>query len=176
LNACVLDQWRLATGDSTSAPAPRQATERVSAARASAAELLCEATVDAMRATQRRDSSATQAIARLNDLIRSGLAEFYPGDGHLDYGPDALARLLETFGRRTDALAAVRRRPYDIGWQPFLAASLRLEGRLAAEVGDRGGAIRAYEHHLALRHAPEPWMRASTDSVRAELARLKAGR
>jgi hypothetical protein len=51
-----------------------------------------------------------------------------------------------------------------------------LEGRLAAEVGDRGGAIRAYEHHLALRHAPEPWMRASTDSVRAELARLKAGR
>ena len=176
LNACVLDQWRLATGDSTSAPAPRPSAERVGAARPSAAELLCEATVDAMRATQRRDSSATQAIARLNDLIRSGLAEFYPGDGHLDYGPDALARLLETFGRRTNALAAVRRRPYDIGWQPFLAASLRLEGRLAAEVGDRGGAIRAYEHHLALRHAPEPWMRASTDSVRAELARLKAGR
>ena len=175
LNACVLDQWRLATG-SASAPVPRPPTERVGAARASAAELLCEATVDAMHASQRRDSSATQAIARLNDLIRSGLAEFYPGDGHLDYGPDALARLLEAFGNRTDALAAVRRRPYDIGWQPFLAASLRMEGRLAAEVGDRGGAIRAYEHHLALRHAPEPWTRASTDSVRAELARLKAGR
>ena len=29
------------------------------------------------------------------------------------------------------------------------------------------------EHHLALRYDPEPAIRASTDAVRAELARLK---
>jgi hypothetical protein len=176
LNACVLEQWRLTTGASASAPVSRAPSERVAASRPSTAELLCEATVEAMRASQRRDSSVTPAIARLDDLIRSGLTEFYVGDGHLEYGPDALARVLEASGNRTDALAAVRRRPYDIGWQPFLAASLRTEGRLASAVGDRAGAIRAYEHHLALRHAPEPWMRASTDSVRVELARLRAGR
>jgi len=32
------------------------------------------------------------------------------------------------------------------------------------------------EHHLALRYDPEPAIRASTDSVRAELARLKGVR
>jgi hypothetical protein len=36
--------------------------------------------------------------------------------------------------------------------------------------------VRAYEHHLALRHDPEPPLRASTDSVRIELARLKTAR
>jgi len=142
----------------------------------SAPELVCDATLEAMRAVQRRDSSARDAMDRLENLVRSGVAEFFSGDGHLEYASIALARLRDQAGDRTGALAALRYRPYFVGWQPFLAASLRDEGRLAAEVGDRHGAIRAYEHYVALRHASEPESRAPLDSVRAELARLKSTR
>jgi tetratricopeptide (TPR) repeat protein len=177
LNRCILEQWRLA-GDATSASSPSVAVaENTGTSGASAAEQLCEATIEAIRTSHRADSSVRrQAFRRLDDLLRSGLAEFYPGDGHLEYGPIALARILEASGDRAGALAAVRRRPYFIGWQPFLAASLRAEVRLALEVGDLRGAIRASEHYLALRHDPEPPMRASADSVRAELARARAPR
>jgi serine/threonine protein kinase/tetratricopeptide (TPR) repeat protein len=171
LNTCVRAQWRLAAGEpEPSMPPARTLRDR------SADERLCDATLAAMRAVQRRDPSLRLAMDRLEDLLRSGVAEFYPGDGHLDYASIALARLREQTGDRAGALGALRYRPYFIGWQPFLAASLRDEGRLAAEVGDREGAIRAYEHYLALRHDPEPGTRAPLDSVRAELARLKAAR
>ena len=171
LNTCVRAQWQLAAGKpEPSVPPPRTVRDR------SAAERLCDATLEAMRAVQRRDPSARQPMDRLEDLLRSGVAEFYLGDGHLDYASIALARLREQVGDRAGALAALRYRPYFIGWQPFLAASLRDEGRLAAEAGDRDGAIRAYEHYLTLRHDPEPVARAPLDSVRAELARLKATR
>jgi hypothetical protein len=176
LNRCVLEQWRLsrgglAIGASSSASTGRAGTP------GSAAERLCDATLDAMRASRRGDTSATRsAIRRLDDLLRAGQAEIYLGDGQLEYGPLALARLLETMGDRAGALAALRHRPYFIGWQPFLAASLRAEGRLAAALGDRSGAVLAYEHHLALRYDPEPPLRAAADSVRTELARLNAAR
>ena len=171
LNTCVRAQWQLAAGQpEPSIPPARTVRDR------SAAERLCDATLEAMRAVRRRDPSARQAVDRLEDLIRSGVAEFYPGDGHLDYASIALARLREQSGDRAAALAALRYRPYLIGWQPFLASSLRDEGRIAAEVGDRDGAVRAYEHYLALRHDPEPGTRAPLDSVRAELAKLNATR
>ena len=171
LNTCVRGQWQLAAGEQEpSIPPARTVRDR------SPAEHLCRVTLEAMRATRRRDPAAPQAVDRLEQLLRSGVAEFYPGDGQLDYASIALARLREQAGDRAGALAALRYRHYFIGWQPFLATSLRDEGRLAAELGDREGAIRAYEHHLALRYDPEPAIRASTDSARAELARLKAAR
>ena len=175
LDRCVRGQWRLASGDTLRDSAPTAPGEP-DASGGSPAERLCEATLDAMRAVGRRDPSAPRAIARVDELLRSGLAELYLGDGVFDHASIALARLLEATGDRAGALAAVRRRPYFIGWQPFLASSLRYEGRLAASVGDRDGAVRAYEHHLALRHDPEPALRASTDSVRTELARLNPAR
>jgi serine/threonine-protein kinase len=172
LNRCVLLQWRLGTRP------PDDSVEIVGALAgergASLAEQLCEATVDAFRSARRSDRSASLTIARLDSMLRSGMTEFYMGDGHTDYAHLALARALEMRGDRSGALVAIRRRPYFIGWQPYLAASLRHEGRLAAALGDRAGAIRAFEHHLALRHTPEAALRASTDSVRNELASLKA--
>jgi hypothetical protein len=172
LNRCVLLQWKLGMQprpDSVTVVAPPSGVRGPSMA-----EQLCEATVDALRSAGRTDPSARLTIARLDSMLRSGMTEFYPGDGHTDYAHLALARALEMRGDRSGALAAIRRRPYFIGWQPYLASSLRHEGRLAAALGDRAGAIRAFEHHLALRHDPEPALRASTDSVRAELATLKA--
>jgi tetratricopeptide (TPR) repeat protein len=171
LNTCVRAQWQLTAGEpEPNIPPARTVRDR------SAAERLCGVTLEAMRATRRRDPSAPQSIDRLEQLLRSGMAAFYLGDGHLDYASIALARLRKQAGERSGALTALRYRHYFIGWQPFLATSLREEGQLATELGDREGAIRAYEHHLALRYDPEPAIRTSTDSVRAELARLKATR
>jgi hypothetical protein len=183
LNACVLAQWRLSPRGAAGAPLSEAAIERAPPARADTSDAqtavrlrLCDATVGAMRASQRGDASATRAFARLEETYRVGPVELFLGDGHLTHPPIALARLLEASGDHAGALAAIRRRPYFIGWQPFLAASLREEGRLATLAGDRAGAVRAYEHYLALRYDPEPALRPAADSVRAELVRLRAPR
>jgi hypothetical protein len=135
---------------------------------------VCEAVVAAMHAHRWTGGSAGEAVTRLDSVLRTGPVDFYYGDGAVDHAPIALARLLEASGDRAGALAALRRRPYFIGWQPFLAASLREEGRLAAALGDVRGAVRAYEHYLALRSNPEPALVGASDSVRAELVRLRA--
>jgi hypothetical protein len=53
-----------------------------------------------------------------------------------------------------------------------LAESYRLEGKLAAKLGERDAAIAAYRNYLKLRHDPEPSMVPQRDSVRAELAAI----
>lgn len=61
----------------------------------------------------------------------------------------------------------------------FMSTFLHEEGRLSALTGDTVGAIRAYQHYLALRRDPEPALRPEVDRVRAELAALlseRAGR
>ena len=87
----------------------------------------------------------------------------------------ASASLKVDLGRPAAALTTVRRRYH--WWSaeeshPMLPASLRLEGRLAAELGDTAGAVRAYQHYLALRYDPDPQLQPEADEVRAELARL----
>ena len=54
----------------------------------------------------------------------------------------------------------------------YLSTFLREEGRLAALTGDTAGAIRAYQHYLALRPDPEPAVKPEVDRVRGELAHL----
>ncbi len=83
-----------------------------------------------------------------------------------------LATAYERAGQFADALQAVRRGQWRLPTM-FLAAYLGMEGRLAERVGDHAGAIRAYEHYLALRADPEPGLRPGRDSVRAELARIQ---
>ena len=83
-----------------------------------------------------------------------------------------LATAYEHAGQYADALQAVRRGQWRLPTM-FLAAYLGMEGRLAERVGDHAGAIRAYEHYLALRSDPEPGLRPGRDSVRAELARIE---
>jgi tetratricopeptide (TPR) repeat protein len=86
-----------------------------------------------------------------------------------------IARAYEAAGRDSDALRAVRRGVWRFPPQ-LLSTFLREEGRLAAKVGDRRGAIRAYRHYLALRSDPEPELRPEADRVREELARLERSR
>ena len=83
-----------------------------------------------------------------------------------------VARLRERQGDLRAALAAVRRRPYAYHLSDYLASHLREEGRLAALTGDTAGAVRAYQHYLALQSDPEPALRAGVEGVRAELAKL----
>ena len=84
-----------------------------------------------------------------------------------------LAHLWEAQGDLPRALQAVRRRAAGYGLTPkFMSTFLREEGRLAALVGERGEAIRAYQGYLALRPDPEPSVKPEVDQVRADLADL----
>jgi tetratricopeptide (TPR) repeat protein len=83
-----------------------------------------------------------------------------------------LARAYEESGDRTGALRVVRR---GVWYYPprQVASLLREEGRLANALGDREGAIRAWEHYLALRANPEPVFIPERNRIRAEVDRLK---
>jgi DNA-binding SARP family transcriptional activator/TolB-like protein len=91
------------------------------------------------------------------------------------FGNLALAHAYEDSGDEVAALRVIRR-----GMWLFppraVATHRREEGRLAARLGDRAGAIRAYTHYLALRSDPEPGLRAARDSIRAEVRRLERER
>lgn len=82
-----------------------------------------------------------------------------------------LARAYEESGDDVSALRVIRR---GVWYYPphSLSTFLREEGRLAAKLGDRAGAIRAYDHYLALRSNPEPALIPQRDSIRAEVNRL----
>ena len=82
----------------------------------------------------------------------------------------------EAWKRRGDyrrALKAIRARATFQGQEWTVANDNRLEGWLAAVVGDTVGARWAYRRYLQVRSDPEPRLVPQRDSVRAELARLK---
>jgi hypothetical protein len=153
---------------------------------------VCAALLEAKLSAESRATTAGSALDRLDSLMRSGpggsrngppvaftLSPAYVRSmvgispvGFEDFANLEVARLRERQGDNRAALAAVRRRPYAYHLSDYLAPHLREEGRLAALTGDRLGAVKAYEHYLALRSNPEPAVRPVVDSVRAELARL----
>lgn len=179
--ACVVEQWRAWQGHRATLD---RAIERLDSAgtlqdsaRTVAEARTCAAALRALAAVQAQDANADDVVARFDSVIRSG-AVHRGAYGGLDWELLLLAKLYEMRGDVTRALVATRRRSRD-GTYPsafFLSASLRQEGRLAALAGDREGAIRAYRWYLTLMSDPEPALIPRRDSVRAELARLEAGR
>jgi len=117
--------------------------------------------------TRRPDGAAFRALA--DSMALDGCCALAP------YVNLALARAYEESGDLSDALRVIRR---GVWYYPprLLSTQLREEGRLAARLGDRAGAIRAYEHYLVLRSKPEPPLIAERDRIRAEVNRLKRGR
>jgi hypothetical protein len=85
-----------------------------------------------------------------------------------------VSRLYEAHGNAARALAAVRRRHYFIGGAFYLSSYLLQEGRLAVLTGVRSGAIRAFQHYLALRPDPESSVKPEVERVRLELANMLA--
>jgi len=126
--------------------------------------------VEMLLAAQARSPNANQLLARIDSVTREGCCTV----NIVNWANLVLARAYEMAGRDRDALRAVRRGIWRFPPQ-LLSTFLREEGRLAAKVGERDEAIRAYRHYLVLRSDPEPALRPAVDSVRAELARLEAG-
>jgi hypothetical protein len=129
----------------------------------------CATILEAQVAAQLGSSDTLSALVRLDSLA--------------DAGPDltsplrvattlVLAQLEERRGHLSAALAAVRRRENEYSPR-YLSSQLVEEGRLAAMVGERSAAIRAYQHYLVLRAKPEPSLQPKVDSIRAVLASLQ---
>ncbi len=163
---CNLQWWRLAHGDTRTA---RAAIARLAADTRLVADRGfpsgCDLMLEALLAAAERRPDAGAAFARLDTFLLTGGAP--PG------WVMEVARWREAQGDIRGALRATRRRA---GYQEFWNMSylLREEGRLAALLGDRAGAIKAYSHYLALRYNPEPSVKPEVDRVRAELAQLVA--
>jgi tetratricopeptide (TPR) repeat protein len=129
--------------------------------------VMCAAMLDAVAAVAADRPDADEALARLDSLVQVGFGSPWHV---MAVGTLTAARLHEDRGDREAALAAVRRRVVYAG--TYLATFLREEGRLAALLGERDAAIRAYEHYLTLMSDPEPSVLSDVRQVRGELARL----
>jgi serine/threonine-protein kinase len=79
------------------------------------------------------------------------------------------SRLWEEQGDLPRALAAIRRRIWDLVVNPYYVTYHREEGRLAALNGDRQGAIRAYRRYLTIRANAEPRLQPQLRQVQSEL-------
>ena len=155
---CPVELWRLAHGDTRTA---RRGIRRLAGGKFFG----CGVLLEALLAAAEHRSDAGDAFGRLDSLLSAG--------GGLPGWTMQVARWREAQGNLRGALHATRRRP---AYFPPLNLSycLREEGRLAALVGDRDGAIKAYTHYLALRYNPEPSIKPEVDRVPAELAQLLA--
>jgi serine/threonine protein kinase/tetratricopeptide (TPR) repeat protein len=170
---CLVGQWRLAhgaVGRSTEAieklrqPLP-PGLDPNDSVRATSYAAICADMLEAWRATLTHQPAASRLTLRLDSLVRR------VPPGWRDEDNLVVARLLEAHGNIPGALAAVRRRRFDlVPW--FTSSYLREEGRLAALAGDTAGAIEAYQHYLVLRPDPEPRVRPEVERVREELSRL----
>jgi serine/threonine-protein kinase len=145
---------------------------------------LCGALLEAMRSAALRSPDARSRLLEADSLARTFISAVCCGEPDKLVGTNfwsganlVIARLAEAQGDLSLALRAVRRRgaPFNLGPAFYLASYLREEGRLATLTADTAGAIRAYQHYLALRTQPEAAVRPEVERVRAELAQLLAG-
>jgi serine/threonine-protein kinase len=175
----VLEPWRLAQGDTSTARRTIEELDLLSRGDSSATTtdaLMDVAVIRAMYADATRKPTARAELERLDSLMR---VLDYQGahPGRTQLASLVAARLFERAGDPQRALGAVQRRG-DM-WTNgllYLPAQLREEGRLAARVGKREQAIAAYRHYLALRFDPEPRLRDEAAQVRRELAALERER
>ncbi len=180
---CVIEQWRLWHGEVSTAEQAiarlRNAEPGMASDSLATPSAVCATLLEALLAGAQKRPDGAEALGRLESIMRMGpgfapLSTVAPaGDPVAACGNLVVARLREAQGDLAGALAALRRRPYHWGdGIIYLSSYLREEGRLAALTGDREGAIRAYQHYMALRSDPEPALAAEVDRVRAELAEL----
>jgi DNA-binding SARP family transcriptional activator len=157
LNECVRTLWLLHRSPHD-VPRPPILSEAATFARDDApwavARRLCAVARDALWLHAAGDPARDAAIDRFERLIDVGAIRGLVDDGHSEWAHLALARLHELAGSPAGALAALRRRSVYNGWQPYLAAILRDEARLALAAGDTAGARRALDHYRAFRPSP----------------------
>jgi tetratricopeptide (TPR) repeat protein len=125
--------------------------------------------LSAQLAARRRSPELPGLLAQLDSALVN--ASFIPA--FIFVGDLIASRLYEEQGDLPRALAAIRRRVWDLIPNPYYVTYHREEGRLAALNGDREGAIRAYHRYLALRSGAEPRLQRQVAQVRAELEALE---
>jgi tetratricopeptide (TPR) repeat protein len=155
---CVVEQWKVLHGDTTTVSAALEMLARSTEADV----MVCASVLEALR--------APSAPLKLDSLMRTG-----PYGDFRKYPNLALARLWAARGDTSRALAASRRRWLFLTLTsvPFLSTYLREECRLAAAIGDQEDGPPACRHYLFLRSDPDPALVPQRDSVRSELARLE---
>jgi hypothetical protein len=176
-NLCAMAQWDLARNQADGASEAIRKVHGSIAPRAIAGRpgpfvrsaTLCSATLDALDGSARELPDLEARIERLDSLARTIIFHLGP----VENVNLVLAGLWEARNQPHRALAAVRRRAGGFGLSPaYLSTFFREEGRLAAEVGDTAGAIRAFRLYLDQRRNPEPALEPEIQRVREELARL----
>jgi eukaryotic-like serine/threonine-protein kinase len=195
MDLCVATLFRLSQGEvggAAQAIARLRVSTPADSPESRTSNSVCAVLLEAKLAAASGAAGASAALDRLDSLMRSGpggsrngppvsftLSPAYVRStvgispvGFEDFANLEVAHLRERQGDRRAALAAVRRRPYAYHLTDYIATHLREEGRLAALTGDRPGAIKAYQHYLALRSNPEPALRPAVEAVEAELAKL----
>ncbi|HKW47088.1 MAG TPA: hypothetical protein VJN70_06570, partial [Gemmatimonadaceae bacterium] len=176
---CALEEWRLAHGNTDSwaatvrrlrAIVPTILPDRIGGTNTAVvgAEPVCPVAIEAWAATMLHQPDARRLVDQLDTTMAHG-----PQDVDSPIGNLLVARLRLAQGDTASALHAVQRRQYDLDALIYLGVALREEGRLAAALGDRQTAIRAYTHYLALRSAPEPSLQPEAAGVRAALGALQ---
>jgi len=154
---CAVEMWRLAHAKTRTT---RAAIARLVSSRDPRG---CNALLEALLAAAEHRPEAAAAFDHLDTLVLTGRAR--------PFMAAEVARWREAHGDLQGALRAIRRcAGYSVVLN--LAYCRREEGRLAALVGDRAGAINAYSQYLAMRYNPEPSIKPEVDRVRAELTQL----
>ncbi len=175
-DVCVVEQWRLQRGDTSTARASldkfRELAAQARPEPVSLRQQVCAATIEALLAQAERRPEADAAFDRLDSLLLL-VPDVETGDDPSLVGNFIVADWREDQGDLPGALAAMRR--WHNHWFTgvrYLSTYRREEGRLAQLAGERGEAIRAYRHYLMLRADPEPEWVAEREAVRAQLALL----
>ncbi len=172
---CAVSAWHAAHGDYGFVEAAgRRLRAEADAGRSREDSLLpiqsaalCFALLEATRATALHLPEARARLAQADVAARTYILSASLGANLV------VARAAEAQGDLALAMRALRRRGSGVGQFPFyLSTFLREEGRIAALTGDTAGAVRAYQHYLALRPNPEPAVKPDVDQVRTELGRL----
>ncbi|NIN72431.1 MAG: hypothetical protein GTO46_11050 [Gemmatimonadetes bacterium] len=176
LDLCTVEQWRLWHGEFSSATSSieklRSSSYPADSIWTASGANTCASILEAVYASATGQPDSEILVAQLDSLLQPiPYGAIVPE--RLDRtGTLALVRLLESQGDLEAAYRAVQRREF---FQTrYLANYLREEARLAALLGEREAAVRAYRHHLTLRSDPEPALADEVERVRAELGRLTA--
>jgi serine/threonine-protein kinase len=176
MDLCGRQLWQIAIGETDEVVGAIQKLETAESAldRGTTAYVaLCAAVLRTQYAAIQDSPDAYSTLLRFDSLVRSGPRT----NAYMRFVMNmTLARLWERRGNLDQALAAVRRRPYHHGsaGTTGLSRYLEEEGRLAALVGDTAGAIRAYQHYLALRSDPDEALATAVADIRARLQELVA--
>ncbi len=171
---CAVEQWRLWHGEFSSAPASievlRSATYPADETWTVGSAHTCASILEAVFVSATGQPGSESVVAQLDSLLRQIPFGVLTPERLDRTGTLAVARLLESQGDIDAAYRAVQRREFFN--TRYLATYLREEGRLAALLGEREAAVRAYRHYLTLRSDPEPALAEEVEQIRADLARL----